>query len=54
MKKWIALGVVVAAGIGWFAYQRATESTPVRIAAVVQGEMRAYIDERAKTTLPHV
>ena len=54
MKKWIVIIVVAAAAVGWFTYKRVTASAPVRIARVERGEIRAFIDERAKTTLPHV
>ena len=54
MKKWIVIVVLVAAAVGALVYKGATASTPVRIARIERGEIRAYIDERAKTTLPHV
>ena len=54
MKKWIVIIVVVVVAIGWMVYKRATSSVPVQVATVERGEIRAFIDERAKTTLPHV
>ena len=53
MWKWIALGVVVVAVVA-AVYVEATEAVPVEVAQAAKGEISAYIEERAQTTLPRV
>ena len=48
-----ALLLLFGAG-GWLAYDRATEALPVRAARVRTGPIREIVEERARTTLPHV
>jgi len=53
MWKWIVLGVVLAAvAVGVYVAQ--TRPLEVQVAKVSKGEMTAYIEERARTTLPRV
>lgn len=53
MWKWI--GIVVALGIiGVLVYVGMTQATPVLVAAAEKGEIRAYVEERARTTLPRI
>jgi HlyD family secretion protein len=55
-KKWVrytilgVLAVVVAVSI----YMDATKPLTVQIATVTQGPIQAYVEERARTSLPHI
>ncbi len=48
---WVALGVVVLALAAW---STRPSALPVRVAQVRRGLIQAYVDEAARTTLPHV
>lgn len=54
MRKWIVWVVVVAVILGGVVYNEMGKGTPVRVAAAKKGEIRSYVEERARTTLPHV
>ena len=56
MKKrtWIIIIVLVVFIIAGGVYSEMTASTPVQVAPVRVGEIRAYVEDRAKTRLPRV
>jgi len=53
MLKRIVIGLVVLVVIVAIVYAEVTATTPVETAVAETGRIRTYIDERAKTTLPH-
>ncbi len=56
-KKSYGKKIVIAAVIllaVWGIYSQITKKTPVQTAVAKTGTIRQYIDERARTTLPHV
>ncbi|MCH7727263.1 MAG: efflux RND transporter periplasmic adaptor subunit [Planctomycetes bacterium] len=52
MKKWIVLAVVVAVVVGGVAMASLSPGKSVQVAKVRRGEIREFVDERAKTRLP--
>ncbi len=50
----IVIGIVVLLLVGLGAYTELTRKTPVQTAVASKGTIYQYIDERARTTLPHV
>jgi len=46
--------LIVILIIGWGTYSQLTRKTPVQTATAKKGTIRQYVDERARTTLPHV
>ncbi|MEW6356950.1 MAG: HlyD family efflux transporter periplasmic adaptor subunit [Planctomycetota bacterium] len=54
MKNWIIWGVLLAAIIAAAVYVQMSRGVVVRVAAVEQGKISAYVDERARTSLPRV
>ena len=52
-KKWIIGGVVAAIIIVVIAYSVMGKAIPVQMAEAEHGRIRAYVEERAITTLPH-
>jgi HlyD family secretion protein len=52
MKKWITLIIVVVIVIALVMLFR--QGVPVRIAEVKKGTVKAYLEERARTTLPRI
>jgi len=53
MWKWV-LGVIVLAGIGVGFARMGAKGAPVRTATARRGPISAYVEERARTTLPRV
>lgn len=55
-KKYGKIIIVIAVIliVGWGTYNQMTKKTPVQTAVVKKGTIRQYVDERARTTLPHV
>jgi len=53
-KTWIIIIVLVAFIIAGGVYSEMTASTPVQIASVRVGEIKSYVENRAKTRLPRV
>lgn len=54
LKTWIIWGFVLAAGGLVFALAEMDPGVDVKTAAVKRGEIRAYVEDRAKTSLPRV
>jgi len=54
LKTWIIWGFVLAAAALVFALAEMDPGVDVKTAAVSRGEIRAYVEDRAKTTLPRV
>lgn len=52
--KWIILCVVVAAGILFYVMSDMQSGTPVSTVKVTMGQVRAWVEDRAMTTLPLV
>lgn len=50
----IFIGIVVVLLIFWGTYAELTRKTPVQTAVSSKGTIHQYIDERARTTLPHI
>jgi len=50
----IALIIIVSGIVGWGIYSQMTQKIPVQTVAAEKGVIKQYIDERARTTLPHV
>lgn len=54
LKKWILLGLVLA-GVGLVIAQMEMDpGVALQTAATTRGPIRSYVEDRAKTTLPHV
>lgn len=54
MKRWIWIGVLVAVVVGGVIIYQMQPGVPVDVAEVKQGTVQVYIEERAKTRLPHI
>jgi len=52
--KWIIPGVVIVVGVILFAYLATQSGISVRTAKVEKGDIRAWVEDRAMTTLPFV
>ena len=53
-KKWIIIGVVVLLVVMTVGYYSMGGAVPVQMAQAEQGRINAYVEERARTTLPRV
>lgn len=51
---WIVLVLLLVGGGGWMYYRRATAAVEVAAADVRMTPIECYVDERGRTTLPHV
>jgi len=51
--RYVILSLVVA-GIGYSLYAESQKALPVQSAPVTQGDIQAYVEERARTSLPHI
>ncbi|NOZ20518.1 MAG: HlyD family efflux transporter periplasmic adaptor subunit [Planctomycetes bacterium] len=54
MKKWIIGMVVIVVIVGVIMEAERNKGVPVRAVKAKNGRIRAYVEERARTTLPHV
>ena len=54
MSRWIWICFLVVLVGGFFAYYRTASGIPVTVAEATTGEIRTYVEERAKTRLPNV
>jgi HlyD family secretion protein len=52
--KWIILGVAVVAAVVFYAYTEMQSGIPVRTATAGTGQIRAWVEDSAMTTLPLV
>lgn len=52
--KWIITGIVILLVIVLYAYSEMHSGTPVHAVKVSEGQIRAWVDDRAMTTLPRV
>jgi len=52
--KWIILGVVIAVVVVLYAYMKMQSGIPVQTATVGKGDIRAWVEDRAMTSLPLV
>ena len=52
--KWIILLVVIAAAVLLYVYNETQSGTPVHTAKATEGRIRAWVEDRAMTTLPFV
>ncbi len=50
----IIIAIIVVLLIGWGTYAELTRKTPVQTAVASKSTIHQYIDERARTTLPHI
>ncbi len=50
----IIIGIIIVLLVGWGTYAEMTKKTPVQTAVASKGTIYQYVDERARTTLPHV
>jgi len=53
-KKWILIGVVSLVVLAGIVYYAMGTPVPVQMARAGRGSIDAYVEERARTTLPHV
>jgi len=54
VSKWLIGIVVVVVLVGGGVMSELKNATPVRMASVKKGSIKSYVEERARTTLPHV
>ena len=54
MSRWTTIGVLSVAAVGIAYWYVSAPGTPVDVAVVQTGPIRAYIEERAKTRLPKI
>ena len=52
--KWIILGGVILVAVFFYVYAKMQSGIPVRAATVGKGNIRAWVEDRAMTTLPFV
>jgi HlyD family secretion protein len=52
--RWIVGIIVIIVIIGGSVYSKMSKAMPVQTAQAAKGKIRAYVEERARTTLPHV
>ena len=52
--KWIIVCAVIAAAVGYYTYADMQAGTPVQTIDVAKGDIRAWVEDRAITTLPVV
>ncbi len=52
--KWIILGLVIAVAVVLYGYMEMQSGIPVQTARVAAGHIRAWVEDRAMTTLPFV
>ncbi len=52
--KWIIGGIIVILLIGFYGYSEMHSGTPVQTVKVTEGQIRAWVEDRAMTTLPLV
>ena len=51
---WAAALILLIAAGAWSAYRRVTEPAGVRTARLRRGTIREVVEDRARTTLPHI
>ena len=51
---WLTVTTVVLVVVGISIISAITEGTPIRTAIISEGTIRSYIEERARTSLPHI
>lgn len=54
MWLWLLAGLGVAVMVTFLIISEMTKTTPVRSASVKKGVIQAYVEERARTSLPHI
>lgn len=55
MSYWKAIGVLALLIVGgYFAFEKLQTATPVDVVVAGKGDIRTFVEERAKTRLPHV
>ncbi|MFC1765296.1 efflux RND transporter periplasmic adaptor subunit [Planctomycetota bacterium] len=55
-KPWLRYAILILfiAGIGYSIYADANKALPVQAATADSGDIQAYVEERARTSLPHI
>ena len=51
---WLTVSTVVLVVVGISIISAITEGTPIRSAIITEGTIRSYVEERARTSLPHI